>query len=127
MISTMTRSTFAVFFARKNPMLLSSAQLTGLLVFAFLFATSTATINPRQGSSSNASTSVFVQSTDEGDVAFAVTAVQQTGDLYFHLEAPAKNSWISIGTGNMMRYGLMWMIFKNANDTGKLKVNNVES
>ena len=61
----------------------------------------------------------FVQTTDAGNISFAVAAVQDVGDLYFHVEAPASASWVAFGIGSDMKGSLMWVMYRNSNGTGK--------
>jgi len=74
----------------------------------------------RDGSHSNSSHSAFVYATVYGNVTFALTAVKDVGDLYFHIEAPAKNSWIAVGTGSQMKGSTMWVAYRGDDEKSKL-------
>lgn len=63
--------------------------------------------------------SAFVQETVYGNVTFAVTAVRDVGDLYMHLEAPAKNSWVAFGIGSAMRNSLILVVHRSEDEKGK--------
>lgn len=62
--------------------------------------------------------SSFVHSTDGeyGNITFAATLARD-GDMFFHLEAPAANSWAAVGVGERMKGSLMWVFYRN--DEGK--------
>ncbi|KAK7187970.1 hypothetical protein DPSP01_003144 [Paraphaeosphaeria sporulosa] len=69
----------------------------------------------REAGPSNAT---FVHDTGSGSVVFAVAAVKDVGDLYFHLEAPAEYSWVAVGSGEEMDGSLMWVAYRSENGTG---------
>ncbi|KAF1809343.1 CBD9-like protein [Eremomyces bilateralis CBS 781.70] len=76
----------------------------------------------RQNNSTSAgnpsSTFYYSQAHDDGYIAFTVAAIQESGDLYFRLSAPAVYSWFAIGTGSRMKGSLMFIIYSSANKTG---------
>ena len=73
-----------------------------------------------QGNASDSKSSIFVyNSTSTHQIfAFAVNAVQSTGDIYFHLEAPAGNGWAAVGIGSEMKGSLIFVAYPSANGTG---------
>ncbi|KAF2786223.1 iron reductase domain protein, partial [Melanomma pulvis-pyrius CBS 109.77] len=44
--------------------------------------------------------------------------VKDVGDLYFHLEAPAENSWVAVGTGSQMKGSLMLVVYRSEDEKG---------
>jgi hypothetical protein len=57
-----------------------------------------------------------------GNITFAATAVKENGDLYFHIEAPAENSWVAVGTGSGMKGSLMWVVYRSEDERGMLSL-----
>lgn len=91
-----------------------------------LLRTTTASSSPsiaalaqRDDDDSKNASSAFVHSTVYGNITFAVSTVTQTGDLYFHLEAPADNSWVAVGSGKEMKGSLMWVVYKSEDEKGE--------
>ncbi|KAF2469130.1 CBD9-like protein, partial [Lindgomyces ingoldianus] len=66
----------------------------------------------------NSTTSAWVYGAKHGNITFAVTAVTSSGDLYFHLEAPADNNYVAIGTGEEMDDSLMWIVYRSSDGKG---------
>nr|POE68799.1 hypothetical protein CFP56_66813 [Quercus suber] len=68
--------------------------------------------------STNSSSSVFVykspDSTTNAQFVFALSAAPSTGDLYFHMSAPAGNSWMAVGFGSQMAGALMLVAYPNS-------------
>lgn len=68
----------------------------------------------------NDSSAVFVfksPSTDQSFI-FALNVVEATGDLYFHLEAPAGQAWAAVGIGSSMKDSLILAAYPSDNGTG---------
>lgn len=62
--------------------------------------------------SSNNASAVFVYKGYENtELVFALNADSSTGDLYFHLESPAGNSWVGVGIGDEMAGALMLIAY----------------
>jgi hypothetical protein len=57
-----------------------------------------------------------------GNFTFAVTTVKENGDLYIHIEAPAENSWVAVGTGSEMKGSLMWVVYRSEDEKGTLRL-----
>jgi len=68
--------------------------------------------------SSDAETFVFRSSSTDQTFVFALNAVEATGDLYFHLEAPAGQSWAAVGIGSEMKDALIFAAYASENGTG---------
>ncbi|EOA85284.1 uncharacterized protein SETTUDRAFT_20797 [Exserohilum turcica Et28A] len=49
----------------------------------------------------------------EGNLTFALSAVNDTGDTFIHLSGPTAYQWIAIGTGSRMRGSVMLIVYKN--------------
>lgn len=63
--------------------------------------------------------SVFVFDGEDGtSIVFACQADKATGDLYFHISAPAGNQWVGIGTGYKMADSLMLIAYADGSDNG---------
>lgn len=92
----------------------------GALTFATLSQTALSPLKHTRESGSNSSLSAFVYNTVYGNITFAVTAVEDAGDLYFHLEAPADNSWVAVGTGSEMAGSVMWIVYRSGDEKGRL-------
>jgi hypothetical protein len=60
-----------------------------------------------------------VYETVYGNITFAVTTVQDVGDMYFHIEGPAENSWVGFGVGSQMDASLIWVVYRSGNGKGK--------
>lgn len=67
----------------------------------------------------NTSHVAFAQDRGYGPITFAATLIRDVGDLYFHFETPAENSWGAIGIGSEMKNSLMWIFYRSKNNTGK--------
>jgi hypothetical protein len=67
---------------------------------------------------SEASTFVFRSSSTDQTFVFALNAVKATGDLYFHLEAPAGQAWAAVGIGSEMKDSLIFAAYASDNGTG---------
>ncbi|KAF2274316.1 CBD9-like protein [Westerdykella ornata] len=61
--------------------------------------------------------SSFVHATQYGNITFAATLARD-GDLFFHLEAPAANSWAAVGIGEGMKGSLIWVFYRNDEGNG---------
>ena len=68
--------------------------------------------------SSDASTFVFRSSSTDQTFVFALNAVKATGDLFFHLEAPAGQAWAAVGIGSEMKDSLIFTAYASENGTG---------
>jgi len=66
----------------------------------------------------DASTFVFRSSSTDQTFVFALNAVKATGDLYFHLEAPAGQAWAAVGIGSEMKDSLFFAAYASENGTG---------
>nr|POE62944.1 hypothetical protein CFP56_03847 [Quercus suber] len=68
--------------------------------------------------STNSSSSVFVytspDTTTNAQFVFALSASPSTGDLYFHMSAPAGNSWMAVGFGTQMADSLMFVVYPDS-------------
>ena len=53
-----------------------------------------------------------------GNITFAVTTVQDVGDMYFHIEGPAENSWVGFGVGSQMDASLIWVVYRSGDGKG---------
>lgn len=77
-----------------------------------------------QGSSINninkkVDAAVFVYPTDAGpDFTFALRAVDDNGDLYFHMSGPSKYSWLAWGVGKEMPNALMFVMYQAEGGNG---------
>lgn len=67
---------------------------------------------------SEAATFVFRSSSTDQTFVFALNAVKATGDLYFHLEAPAGQAWAAVGIGSEMKDSLVFAAYASENGTG---------
>ena len=67
---------------------------------------------------SDAATFVFRSSSTDQTFVFALNAVEETGDLYFHLEAPAGQAWAAVGIGSEMKDSLIFAAYASENGTG---------
>jgi hypothetical protein len=61
-----------------------------------------------------ASFSTFVYPTKEGNLTFSVNADASSGDVFFHLAAPASYQWVGVGTGSEMDGSVMWIVFPSS-------------
>jgi hypothetical protein len=68
--------------------------------------------------SSTAATFVFNSPSTDQTFVFALNAVQSTGDLFFHLEAPAGQAWAAVGMGSEMKDALIFAAYASENGTG---------
>jgi hypothetical protein len=74
-----------------------------------------------QNATSNASTAatfVFQSPSTDQTFIFALNAVESTGDLFFHLEAPAGQAWAAVGIGSQMKDALIFAAYASENGTG---------
>lgn len=55
----------------------------------------------------------YIQRTSQGNLTFALSAVNDTGDTFIHLSGPTAYQWIAIGTGSRMRGSVMLIVYKN--------------
>ncbi|KAF2682597.1 iron reductase domain protein [Lentithecium fluviatile CBS 122367] len=62
--------------------------------------------------------STFVYATDHGNLTFSVNAANSTGDIFFHLSAPATYQWVSVGTGSEMDGSVMWVVYESSESNG---------
>ncbi|KAF2748277.1 iron reductase domain protein, partial [Sporormia fimetaria CBS 119925] len=60
----------------------------------------------------------FLYPTEYGNVTFVPTLARDTGDLIFHFEAPAVNSWAAVGVGAEMRGSLIFTFYRNLKGSG---------
>ncbi|KAK5107969.1 hypothetical protein LTR62_000514 [Meristemomyces frigidus] len=60
----------------------------------------------------------FVTDTAAGDQYVVGINAVHNGDLYFHMSAPYKNSWVGVGIGEEMAGAFMLISYKSANGTG---------
>jgi hypothetical protein len=67
---------------------------------------------------STTATFVFQSSSTDQTFVFALNAVESTGDLYFHLEAPAGQAWAAVGLGSQMKDALIFAAYASENGTG---------
>lgn len=70
-----------------------------------------ATVSAQQ----NASTFIF--SENVANFTLSLTAVAETGDLWFRLEAPAEYDWVAIGIGPQMKGALTFITYPSKNGT----------
>lgn len=68
--------------------------------------------------SSTAATFVFSPSASGHSFVFALNAEETTGDLYFHLEAPAGQAWAAVGLGSQMEDALIFAAYASSNGSG---------
>lgn len=66
----------------------------------------------------NSATFVFKSPSTDQSFVFALNAVEATGDLYFHLEAPAGQAWAAVGLGSEMEDALIFAAYPSDNGTG---------
>ncbi|KAK4553323.1 hypothetical protein LTR86_009623 [Recurvomyces mirabilis] len=62
--------------------------------------------------------SYFVTETSQGDQYVVGMNFVHNGDIYFHMSAPTKNSWVGVGIGENMAGAFMLISYKSANGTG---------
>ncbi|EMC99846.1 hypothetical protein BAUCODRAFT_30260 [Baudoinia panamericana UAMH 10762] len=60
----------------------------------------------------------YTSSVDGQSFTFAINIDQSKKDVYFHLSAPAGNSWVGVGFGNQMKGALMLVAYASENGTG---------
>jgi hypothetical protein len=100
------------------PHISEAHQLTA--AFTILSTLTLSSANPRPEQRQDESEQVaFVYPTDYGNITYAATVVRDVGDLYFHIEAPADNSWAAVGVGTEMKGSLIWVFYRNENGDGK--------
>lgn len=83
------------------------------LSFAFAVTAQTAAFNE-----STAATFVFKAPSTDQSFVFALNAVESTGDLYFHMEAPDGQAWAAVGLGTQMKDALVFAAYASDNGTG---------
>lgn len=63
--------------------------------------------------------STFIHSTSNGNLTLALSAANDTGDVYIHFSAPAAYQWVGMGTGSKMDGSVMLIVYKNDSANGK--------
>lgn len=100
--------------------LAATINMLTLVHFLFLIVSFTKLAIAAENDSNNTNSATFVfksPSTDQSFV-FALNAVEATGDLYFHLEAPAGQAWAAVGLGSEMEDALIFAAYPSDNGTG---------
>ncbi|EOD46572.1 putative integral membrane protein [Neofusicoccum parvum UCRNP2] len=72
---------------------------------------------PTQNQTAPASaTFIYSNPRAAGNLTFSLAAVEDGGltDLYFHLSAPAANSWVAVGIGAQMKGALMFLVYHDS-------------
>jgi hypothetical protein len=69
----------------------------------------------RVAAQQNASTFIFTETV--ANITLSLTAVAQTGDLWFRLSAPAEYDWVAIGIGPEMKGALTFITYPTKNGT----------
>lgn len=69
----------------------------------------------RVAAQQNASTFIFTETV--ANLTLSLTAVAQTGDLWFRLSAPAEYDWVAIGVGHEMKGALTFITYPTTNGT----------
>jgi hypothetical protein len=101
-------------FSPARPWWLVITMLT-LLILSSLLAVIAQTA---ASNSSTAATFVFNSLSTDQTFVFALNSVQSTGDLFFHLEAPAGQAWAAVGIGSEMKDALIFAAYASENGTG---------
>jgi len=65
----------------------------------------------------NASTFIFINTVTVANLTLSLTAVAQTGDLWFTLSAPAEYDWVGVGIGAEMKGALTFVTYPAKNGT----------
>ncbi|USP80203.1 hypothetical protein yc1106_07477 [Curvularia clavata] len=60
----------------------------------------------------------FIEPTSHGNLTFALSAVNGTGDTYIYLSAPTAYQWVGVGTGSQMAGSVMLIVYKNNSANG---------
>jgi hypothetical protein len=84
-----------------------------LLSFALVATAQTAAYN-----ASTAATFVFGPPSVGQRFVFSLSAVEATGDLFFHLETSERASWAAVGIGREMKDALIFAAYASENGTG---------
>ncbi|QDS69378.1 hypothetical protein FKW77_004452 [Venturia effusa] len=66
---------------------------------------------PSSAAQSPQNASTFVFKSDAATLSLSLTAVAQTGDLFFRLSAPAEYDWVGIGIGKRMKGALTFITY----------------
>lgn len=77
---------------------------------------------PTQNQTAPASaTFIYSNPRAAGNLTFSLAAVEDGGltDLYFHLSAPAANSWVAVGIGAQMKGALMFLVYHDSRGESK--------
>lgn len=85
-----------------------------LIIFPFVKLSVAADMN----NDTTSATFVFKSSSTDQSFVFALNAVESTGDLYFHLEAPNGQAWAAVGFGSEMKDALIFAAYPSDNGTG---------
>lgn len=85
-----------------------------LVIFPFARLTTAA----EDDNSTSSATFVFKSPSTDQSFVFALNAVEATGDLYFHLEAPTGQAWAAVGIGSEMKDALIFAAYPSENGTG---------
>lgn len=56
----------------------------------------------------------FIQPTSHGNLTFALSAVNNTGDVFIYFSVPTVYEWIAVGTGSHMAGRVMLIVYKNS-------------
>ncbi|KAK5019444.1 hypothetical protein BJ546DRAFT_1129575 [Cryomyces antarcticus] len=73
----------------------------------------------RRANDTNHTSSTFVYSDASGlNLTFALNAATSTGNLCFHMSAPAAYSWVGVGIGKQMRDSLMFIAYTDSSGHG---------
>ncbi|KAF2400493.1 CBD9-like protein [Trichodelitschia bisporula] len=64
-----------------------------------------------------AGSATFVYSFDETNFTVSLSAVADTGDLYFRVQAPSGFDWIAVGIGASMKNALMFLAYPSKSGT----------
>ncbi|KAF2494150.1 CBD9-like protein [Lophium mytilinum] len=106
--------------------MLSAGRSTALVALVYfvssLLTFTTAARAPRINAivarEDNAASSAFVYGVDGGNISFAITAVKSNGDIWFHMAAPSKYSYIAFGTGTQMDGSTMLLAYASSDGKG---------
>ncbi|KAE9977798.1 hypothetical protein EG328_001831 [Venturia inaequalis] len=84
-----------------------------MLAITFVCSLSSLLLSVAAQSSQNASTFIF--KSDAATLSLSLTAVAQTGDLFFRLSAPAEYDWVGFGIGGRMKGALTFISYSCKN------------
>ncbi|KAF2813183.1 CBD9-like protein [Mytilinidion resinicola] len=105
--------------------MLSARRSTAVVALTYFVSTlltfTTAALTPRSNSivvREESAASAFVYGVDGGNITFAITAVKSNGDIWFHMAAPSKYSYIAFGTGKQMDGSTMWFGYASSDGKG---------